>query len=112
LNHVVKAILIFRTDFLHCQGKNNYLVAARIKSEKWEGWRNIRIRMKCHCNINIRVKLLDYDDVGAVNFEAICQSGERLSHRPMPSWINDRGNWSDFIYCPIEAPVICGIKSR
>ena len=54
----------------------------------------------------------EYDDIGAVNFEAVCQSGARLVHRPMPSWINNRGEWSEMVYCPPEAPAVCGIKSR
>ena len=56
--------------------------------------------------------IAEYDDIGAVNFEAVCQSGARLVHRPMPSWINNRGEWSDMVFCPAEAPAVCGIKSR
>ena len=52
------------------------------------------------------------DDVGSTNIEAVCKSGAKLLHRPMPQWINDRGKWGDFAYCPKEAPAVCGIKSR
>ena len=30
----------------------------------------------------------------------------------MPQWINDRGEWGKWAYCPEEAPAVCGIKSR
>ena len=35
------------------------------------------------------------DDLGATDFEAVCSSGIRLRHQPLPGWIRDRGKWSD-----------------
>ena len=52
------------------------------------------------------------DDVGSTNIEAVCKSGAKLLHRPMPQWINDRGEWGECANCPPEAPSVCGIKSR
>jgi hypothetical protein len=52
------------------------------------------------------------DDVGSTNIEAVCKSGAKLLHRPMPQWINDRGEWGHWVNCPPEAPSVCGIKSR
>ena len=52
------------------------------------------------------------DDVGSTNVEFLCKSLVKLLHRPVPRWINDRGEWGSWAECPKEAPAVCGIKSR
>ena len=70
--------------------------------------------MTCHYFAEI-------DDVGATNFEAICKSGARLSHKGFqPRDYNprfqqtssDRGRWGKIARCPQDAPAVCGIKTR
>ena len=39
--HSFVAVVFYRTDFLQCQGKSDYIVGAKIKSEKWLGWGNV-----------------------------------------------------------------------
>ncbi len=56
--------------------------------------------------------LSDEDDLGAVDFEAVCSSGIRLLHHPMHNWVRNRGRWSRAKMCPQYAPAVCGIKSR
>jgi len=80
------------TDFIKCQGNGDYITGFRVKSENWLGWGT--------------------DDVGSTNVEAVCKSGAKLLHRPMPTWINDRGDWGAWAKCPDDAPAVCGIKSR
>lgn len=84
------------TENLKCQGKTDFIVGVRIKSEPWQGW--------------------DVDDVGATNFEGVCRSGARLVHRATTRskntrWSN-RGEWGPVAKCPEKAPAVCGIKSR
>ena len=62
--------------------------------------------------IDMYLSYLGTDDVGSTNVEAVCKSGAKLLHRPMPTWINDRGDWGAWAKCPNDAPAVCGIKSR
>ena len=50
------------------------------------------------------------DDVGATNFEAVCKSDAKLSHAGIAN--NGRGEWGPVVYCPENAPAVCGIKTR
>ena len=80
------------TDELRCR-KDDYMVGVKIKTEAWLGW--------------------DRDDLGALDFEALCSTNIRLRHRRLNTWItHTRGSWSDEVRCPQEAPAICGIKVR
>ena len=83
----------------------------KLKSERWLGWGKEQILFEYKA-VGIFNFSIGKDDIGAVNFEAVCASGARLVHRPMASWINDRGKWGPLMKCPEAAPAICGIKSR
>ena len=54
--------------------------------------------------------ILAVDDVGATNFEAVCKSDAKLSHAGIAN--NGRGEWGPVVYCPENAPAVCGIKTR
>lgn len=94
---------------MKCQGRTDYIHGVRLKSEAWKGWGNFQIIITGR-EVVITFCFAAIDDVGATNFEAICNSGAKLSHAGIAN--NGRGEWGPVAYCPKAAPAVCGIKTR